>query len=408
LLFSHIQNNQNAYIQNYSSTQNSYRDIFFLGSKITFETTASNFLNRIQVLTAFSTGNVAINTTTDAGFRLDVNGTARVQGNTTFLGTIAGSNAARFVIAAQNFAVNITSTNPTNGEGSLITTGAITTTDNQTKNVINVNNAVTSTLASFNTLNGFAFTSNINQTLGTIRGLFIAPTLTASTDFRAIETTAGNVLFGTTSGNVGIGTSTPSFKLDVVGDVRATQITTPLIYSTGTAELILATQGGTPALIVFPITRNVLIQNGGIPIDAGYKLDVNGTARVSGDVTSTGSFITTSRVGFSNNSRTITFDDANSGILHQGFGGHRFQSYNGSSYVEMFTIVGNQANLRIGINSTTPNASAVLDVVSTDKGFLPPRMTTTQRNAIASPAAGLMVYDTTLNAMFYFNGTIWI
>jgi hypothetical protein len=148
-----------------------------------------------KLLSLSDDGQMLVGTGSYAGYRLDVNGTARVSGNTTFLGTIAGSNAGRFVIAGGNFAVNITSNNPTNGEGSLITTGAITTTDNQTKNIINVNNAVTSTSASFNTLNGFAFTSTINQTLGIIRGLYINPTLTAATNFRAIETERGNVVF---------------------------------------------------------------------------------------------------------------------------------------------------------------------------------------------------------------------
>jgi hypothetical protein len=49
-----------------------------------------------------------------------------------------------------------------------------------------------------------------------------------------------------------------------------------------------------------------------------------------------------------------------------------------------------------------------LNMNSTTKGFLPPRMTTTQKNAIASPAAGLQVYDTTLNQMSYYNGSSWI
>lgn len=43
----------------------------------------------------------------------------------------------------------------------------------------------------------------------------------------------------------------------------------------------------------------------------------------------------------------------------------------------------------VGIGTTTPNASAALDVTSTTKGLLIPRMTTAQRTAIASPAAGL-------------------
>ena len=63
---------------------------------------------------------------------------------------------------------------------------------------------------------------------------------------------------------------------------------------------------------------------------------------------------------------------------------------------------------QVGIGTTNPNASAELDVTSTTKGFLPPRLTTTQRNAISSPATGLTIYNTTLNCMEYFNGTGWL
>ncbi|MCA6364984.1 MAG: hypothetical protein IM638_18280 [Bacteroidetes bacterium] len=63
----------------------------------------------------------------------------------------------------------------------------------------------------------------------------------------------------------------------------------------------------------------------------------------------------------------------------------------------------------VGINATgaAPDASAMLDVVSTTRGALIPRMTTAQRTAIAAPAAGLFVYDTTLGAFFYWDGTVW-
>ena len=54
----------------------------------------------------------------------------------------------------------------------------------------------------------------------------------------------------------------------------------------------------------------------------------------------------------------------------------------------------------------TPHASAILDVASTTKGFLPPKMTTTQKNAIGTPAAGLVVYDTTLNKLCVYT-TAW-
>ncbi|MFT3681644.1 MAG: hypothetical protein QM791_15340 [Ferruginibacter sp.] len=61
----------------------------------------------------------------------------------------------------------------------------------------------------------------------------------------------------------------------------------------------------------------------------------------------------------------------------------------------------------VGIGTNSPNASAQLDVTSTSKGLLIPRMTTAQRTAIASPANGLMVYDTNFNAFYFYNGTAW-
>ena len=67
-------------------------------------------------------------------------------------------------------------------------------------------------------------------------------------------------------------------------------------------------------------------------------------------------------------------------------------------------IVTNTGN--VGIGTTTPNASALLQVESTTKGFLPPRMTNAEMKAIASPVDGLMVYNTTLNCMAYYtNGS---
>jgi hypothetical protein len=60
----------------------------------------------------------------------------------------------------------------------------------------------------------------------------------------------------------------------------------------------------------------------------------------------------------------------------------------------------------VGIG-TTANAAALLDVSSTTKGFLPPRMTGAQRDAISTPPAGLMVYNTTTNKLNFYNGSAW-
>lgn len=82
--------------------------------------------------------------------------------------------------------------------------------------------------------------------------------------------------------------------------------------------------------------------------------------------------------------------------------------------IDLYTLSGKPLRLEFpGViiddsNSfTDPDASAILDLKSTTRGLLPPRMTTTQKNAIASPATGLMVYDTTLNNLQEYNGTMW-
>ncbi|AYN02369.1 hypothetical protein [Chryseobacterium sp. 3008163] len=59
-------------------------------------------------------------------------------------------------------------------------------------------------------------------------------------------------------------------------------------------------------------------------------------------------------------------------------------------------------NSQVGIGTTTPDASSILDLSSTSKGMLAPRMTTAQRIAIASPVDGLLVYDTTLKLFYYY------
>lgn len=69
-----------------------------------------------------------------------------------------------------------------------------------------------------------------------------------------------------------------------------------------------------------------------------------------------------------------------------------------------FTIA---TKAQVGVGTATPETSAKLDVSSTTKGFLPPRMDSTQRNAIVSPAQGLTIYNTTSKAFEVFNGTAW-
>ena len=64
-------------------------------------------------------------------------------------------------------------------------------------------------------------------------------------------------------------------------------------------------------------------------------------------------------------------------------------------------------NAQVGIGTTTPNPTSALDINSTTAGFLPPRLTTIQRDAIVSPATGLIVYNTTINCVEWWNGNLW-
>lgn len=68
-----------------------------------------------------------------------------------------------------------------------------------------------------------------------------------------------------------------------------------------------------------------------------------------------------------------------------------------------FFLITSIGNAQIGIGTTTPDATSMVDITSTTKGMLAPRMTTIQRNAITSPADGLLVYDTDLKSFYYFS-----
>jgi hypothetical protein len=65
-------------------------------------------------------------------------------------------------------------------------------------------------------------------------------------------------------------------------------------------------------------------------------------------------------------------------------------------------------NAQVGINNSTPDASAELDVKSSTRGFLAPRMNGTEMNAIASPAAGLAIYNTDSSSYCIYTGNAWL
>ena len=199
---------------------------------------------------------------------------------------------------------------------------------------------------------------------------------------------------------------------------------------------------------------NVLI---GTTTDAGYKLDVNGSVRTTGSISAAsavarGTYLNQTLVATAN-SDSLAGLEINPTFTNGAFTGVKNNWINlvgnasvnftnqiylkrgdvdvlfASSAETQLKTVSSSAPLKFFVGSTsqyaqffattgnltlqnggtfTDVASARLTINSTTQGFLPPRMTTTQKNAIATPATGLMVYDTTLNLISVYNGTIWI
>jgi hypothetical protein len=205
-----------------------------------------------------------------------------------------------------------------------------------------------------------------------IWGTALTPTLPY---FNIQETGGGELLEFSNAGNLLVGSGTPSntAKVSVKGS-GSTQATTSLLLqnSVGT-ELFKIRDDG-----------NIIIQS------------------------------TRTSFGYSNGSRSIVFDETETGVYGsgvgiQGFGGFGVKTFDGSAYTLGFVLTGN-GNQRVGIGtgSTSPNASAKLELASTTQGFLPPRMTNVQRAAITSPAVGLMVYCTdAVEGLYVYKSTGW-
>ena len=95
------------------------------------------------------------------------------------------------------------------------------------------------------------------------------------------------------------------------------------------------------------------------------------------------------------------------GFLANGASAGNTPYWNGTQWiVNSSNIYNNGAS--VGVGTVSPNASAALEVNPTTKGFLLPTMTQAQRNAIATPATGLLIYQSDQTAGFYYyNGTAW-
>ncbi|MDP4867139.1 MAG: hypothetical protein NWR53_10815, partial [Crocinitomicaceae bacterium] len=100
--------------------------------------------------------------------------------------------------------------------------------------------------------------------------------------------------------------------------------------------------------------------------------------------------------------------DGADGLLPDGTAAGNTTFWNGTEWVvDNSNIFNNGSSVGMGTNS--PDVSSKLDVSSTTQGFLMPRMTLAQRNLIASPATGLLIFQTDNTAGFYYyDGAAWV
>ena len=94
------------------------------------------------------------------------------------------------------------------------------------------------------------------------------------------------------------------------------------------------------------------------------------------------------------------------GLLSSGAVAGNTAYWNGSVWVVNNSNIHNNG-AGVGIGTANPNTSAKLDVESTTQGFLPPRLTTAQRDVIVNPAVGLIIYNTTTNCLNFYVGSGW-
>ncbi len=248
---------------------------------------------------------------------------------------------------------------------------------------------------------------------------------------------AGNWSF--TNGNVGIGTTAPNAKLHVFSAAAFNRMQVEnngnfhnglRLNRTGgdyATDWEIYTPSNSTALNFFNgSNRMTMFANGrvgiGTTVDAGYLLDVNGSARTVNDTYLSTTAANNVGIGTVNpySKLQITRSGAIGSFLRFDTGGNSGYDFNidassnlrltymltGGIYKELTTF---KYTGEVGIGTPTPNASSILDITSTTKGVLFPRMTTTEISAISSPADGLTVYNTTLKAICFYDSSaaVW-
>jgi len=201
-----------------------------------------------------------------------------------------------------------------------------------------------------------------------------------------------------TNGNVGIGTNAPAVKLDV-SQTQASQ-TAARVVNTSTSSAAsasyLAVQGGVNANFSAKENAQAEIGTSSLHPVILKSNDVERIRVTSGGDVGVGITAPLGKMHISASTANDVVRITQSGL------GAPFRVEDETTDTTPF-IIDAAGNVGIG----TPTPSAKLEISSNTQGFLPPRMTTTERNAIVSPVAGLVIYNTTTNVLNFYNGTTW-
>jgi hypothetical protein len=228
---------------------------------------------------------------------------------------------------------------------------------------------------------------------------------TGSTNYAGFvqcEDTSNNVTalsINPAGGDVGVGTSSPSSKLDVNGDVT---ITDKIIHSGDTNTCVRFPSADTFAVETSGSERLRVTSTGNVGINTSSPNSPLTVATGSGQFTTALDVLASTHA--TSRRSAISLDDWQINQDTTGGGTKDFGVYQSSAGVHRLYI---STNGRVAIGTTNPNADALLDLTSTSLGFLPPRMTTAQRDAINTPTAGLVLYNTSTNKLQVRTNTAW-
>jgi hypothetical protein len=244
----------------------------------------------------------------------------------------------------------------------------------------------------------------------------------AAKDRYLINSTGEHVWYGAseqmrlTSTGLGIGTSSPSRKLEVSGIFRQTDGTVQAEIASGGSVAYYGTNNNYPVAIqTNAVERARFDTSGNLGLgvtpsawNSAFKvLQISQGAfgsQNNAQVAHMWSNAFYDSVGYKYIASTPATHYRQFNGLHEWYNAPSGTAGNAITFTQAMTL---DASGNLGIGTTSPNASAILDAQSTTKGVRMPNMTTTQKNAIASPAAGLMVFDTTLAKLCVYSGSAW-